>query len=264
MPTITLLTDFGTSDTYVGQMKGVIASIAPDTPVIDLTHEVPPQDVLAGAIELDGAVDAFPEGTIHVGVVDPGVGSHRRPIAMQTDRFTFVGPDNGLFTAVAQRSDRCQAVALTECAYFRSRISATFHGRDVFAPAAAHLATGVALNKLGGPIPCPHRLELPQPTMSGDTLHGRVLLIDHFGNLITNITSRELQSHAVADGDAMRTTVGEARIDGLSQTFSDVAEGEPVAYLGSGGRLEIAIRNGDAARSLSVRRGEPVTIAARP
>jgi S-adenosylmethionine hydrolase len=259
--TITLLTDFGTRDTYVGQMKGVIASIAPQATVVDLTHHVPAQDVVAGAIELDGAMDAFAEGTIHVGVIDPGVGSERQPIALQTERFTFVGPDNGLFTAAMQRSERCQAVALTDPAYHRGRVSATFHGRDIFAPAAAHLAAGVSLHSLGEAVARPRQIDWPRAEVIAGGLAGSVVLIDHFGNLITNITAGDLQNLGDLEAPTqLRLTVGHATIEGLSQTFSDVAEGAPVAYPGSSGRLEIAIRNGDAASTLGVQRGARVTV----
>jgi S-adenosylmethionine hydrolase len=263
-PALTLLTDFGVSDTYVGQMKGVIATIAPNTTVIDLTHDVPAQDVLAGAVELDGALDAFAAGTIHVGVVDPGVGSLRQPIAVRTDRFTFVGPDNGLVTAALDQADTYQAVALTNRAYHRSHVSATFHGRDIFAPAAAHLANGASLEMLGEPIERPQRLDLPQPRADADQLSGEVLLIDRFGNLITNITRDDLRHHGWLDAadrsPSLRVDMGVTTIEDLSQTFSDAAVGGAVAYIGSSGRLEIAVRDGNAARTLGMRRGDAVKL----
>lgn len=253
MPPITLLTDFGTRDTYVGQMKGVIASIAPDTGVIDLTHDVPPQDVTAGAIMLDTAVDAFPDATVHVAVVDPGVGGVRRPIAARSARFTLVGPDNGLFTAVWQRHSPQRIVALTNTACHRPRVSATFHGRDIFAPVAAHLASGTPLDELGESITDPVTLDLPEPRPTTTGLEATVLCVDHFGNLITNITS----DHLPRDGRAA-ITVGPARIAEISRTFADVPEGEPVAYLGSTGRLEIALRNANAAARWNLAPGATV------
>lgn len=255
MPPITLLTDFGTTDTYVGQMKGIIASIASDASIIDLTHHVPPQDVTVGAIMLDSAVDAFPDATVHVAVVDPGVGSDRRPIAARSARFTLVGPDNGLFSAVWQRHPPQHVVALTDRTFHRSQVTATFHGRDIFAPVAAHLATGTTLDALGETIVDPVTLELPEPRRTPAGLEASVLCADHFGNLVTNITAE----HLPGEGD-VAITVGPARIEGIARTFADVPEGEPVAYLGSTGRLEIALRNASAAAQWSVAPGAAVHV----
>lgn len=260
---ITLLTDFDVVDTYIGQMKGVIAGVAPDTTVVDLTHAIPPQDVLAGALELGGAVNAFPSGTIHVAVVDPGVGTQRRPIAVQTDRFTFVGPDNGVFSAVIEQSRQWEAVALTQPAYHRGRTSATFHGRDIFSPVAAHLAKGVELAELGEPVPTPKRLHLPEPAQQEGGLVGEVVLIDGFGNLISNITEGNLRAAGLDAAGPMRIEAGDARLDRLDHTFGDVNEGEPVAYVGSGGRLEVAVRNGSAVRQLNAARGTRIAVFAR-
>ncbi|NBC10647.1 MAG: hypothetical protein GVY24_02800 [Planctomycetes bacterium] len=185
---ITLLTDFGSSDTYVGQMKGVLTSMAPQVTVVDLTHHVPPQDVLAAAIHLDAAVDAFADDTIHVAVVDPGVGSRRRGIALRNERGSFVGPDNGLFTAVLERYPAKAIVSLEDRALFRETVSDTFHGRDIFAPAAAHLANGLHLTEFGPLIDQPVRLDIPQPIENDDgSLAVHPLITDHFGNLITNL-----------------------------------------------------------------------------
>ncbi|MEX2387438.1 MAG: SAM-dependent chlorinase/fluorinase, partial [Phycisphaeraceae bacterium] len=187
-PLLTLLTDFGHTDTYVGQMKGVIAGIAPQATAIDLIHVVPPQQVLVAAVMLEAAVEAFAAQTIHVAVVDPGVGGARRAVAVRTEKGVFVGPDNGLFTAVLERWPAVEAVALTNRQYQRDTVSATFHGRDIFAPAAAHLAAGVPMHDLGDSVDPATlvQLNLPQPTPTdhGMTLH--VLWIDHFGNLITD------------------------------------------------------------------------------
>lgn len=249
---ITLLTDFGTRDTYVGQMKGAIAAIAPQANVIDLTHNVPRQDIALGAVMLDSAVDAFPDASVHVAVVDPGVGGARRAIAAQCQRFTLVGPDNGLFTAVWQRHPPRRIVTLTSSAHHRPRVSPTFHGRDVFAPVAAHLVTSAMLEDLGETITDPIMLELPEPQQTDTGYELRVLCIDHFGNLITNMTERGLPAGRVA------IAVGPARIDGIRQTFADVPEGEPVAYLGSSGRLEIGIRNDSAAARWRLHVGDPI------
>jgi S-adenosylmethionine hydrolase len=264
MAVITFLTDFGTRDTYVGQMKGVAASIAPRATLIDLTHAVPAQDVLAGALEWDGAIDAFEAGTIHVGVIDPGVGSARQPIAIQTDHFTLVCPDNGLATAVMQRSTGWRAVTLTDRTYHRGTISATFHGRDVFTPVAAHLAAGVEFEALGEPVARPQQLDLSRPSPGNGCVAGEAVLIDHFGNVITNMTEADLRAAGLLEAvDRIRVELAGHTIRGLSRTFADVAVGEPVAYIGSGGRLEIAVRNGDAAATLGIARGEAVTAQSR-
>jgi len=253
MPTITLLTDFGVADTYVGQMKGVIRSIAPQVSIVDLSHDVPPQDVLTAAVMLDDAVDAFSSGTIHVAVVDPGVGSRRRTVAIRTPRHTFIGPDNGLFTLVLEREMLKDAVTLTNPRYHREAVCATFHGRDVFAPVAAHVANGVALSELGEPIEdrlC--MLDLPTPDIREDHIAAHVLLIDRFGNLIT-----DLKQHAFEDWlgqaavDEVRLEIGTHQITGISRTFSDVKTGQAIAYFGSSGRLELAVRNSHAASVLN-------------
>jgi len=256
---ITLLTDFGARDTYVGQMKGVIAQLAPNETVIDLTHEVPPQDLVAAAIALDCAVDAFPRNTIHIAVIDPGVGSARRGIAARSEQFTLVGPDNGLFTAVWQRYPPKRIVALTNPQYHGQRVSATFHGRDVFAPAAAHLATGAPLAQLGETVDTPVRLDLPEPQRKDDHIELAVLHVDHFGNLITNMPAAQL-----AEYKQCAITVGQTRIDELHTTFSDVPEGAPVAYLGSSDRLELAIRNGNAAQQWRINAGDTLRFHPQP
>ena len=258
---ITLLTDFGTTDTYVGQMKGVIAGIAPNAHVIDLSHAVPAQDVMNGAIRLESAVDAFPDGSIHVGVVDPGVGSARRAIAAQTERFTFVGPDNGLFTAVWQHHPPKRIMHLNNPAYHRAVVSATFHGRDVFSPCAAHLAAGAPLEDMGEPLDSPVRLNIPEPTATGDALALTVLCVDAFGNLITNMTEATLAayedlSHAVL-------IAGAGRAHGIRRTFADVPEHEAVAYVGSSHRLELAVRNASAAMRFGVHPGDTIWLYPR-
>jgi hypothetical protein len=250
-PTITLLTDFGSHDTYVGQMKGVIAAIAPRTRVIDLTHEIPPGHILAGAIMLDSAVDAFAQGTIHVAVVDPGVGSARAAVAIKTESFIVVGPDNGIFSAVLQRFPAIAAHRLTNPAYHRIPVSATFHGRDLFAPAAAHLARGVAIQELGDRTTLV-KLDLPAPELQAQAIIAHVVWVDHFGNLITDLTVQPFHKWLAGEHDAPRVAIEIAghSIDGIHQTFADVKIGELIAYFGSSGRLEIAVRQGNAASML--------------
>ena len=246
-PLITLTTDFGPTDTYVAQMKGVIAGIAPDARVVDGTHDIPAQDILAGAIALDSLVDAFPEGTVHVAVVDPGVGSQRAAVAVKTERFILVGPDNGLFTLVLNRYPPTAIVSLTNPDYQRDTVSATFHGRDLFAPVAAHLANGLPIKKLGEPATTLVNLNIPQPEITADGLIALTLTADRFGNLITNLTQLFFKgwlTQANADGAAV--TIKGHTIGPVRRTFADVPPGEPVAYFGSSGRLELAIRNGSA------------------
>ncbi len=252
-PIITLTTDFGTADTYVAQMKGVIAGITLSARVIDSTHDIPPQNILAGALALDTLVDAFPDGTIHVAVVDPGVGSQRAAVAIQTERFTLVGPDNGLFTMVLDRYPPTTIVSLTNPAYHRSPgspgspICPTFHGRDIFAPAAAHLADGVPISQLGDPCTTLVNLNLRPPEVSPKEIKARVLTSDRFGNLITNL-SRDVFEAWLSEqsGTKMQVRVKGKKIGTIQQTFADVKTNEPVAYFGSSNRLEIAVREGSA------------------
>jgi hypothetical protein len=272
---ITLTTDFGTADGYVGAMKGVIARLAPEAQVVDITHEIPAQDILAGALALETACPFFPPETIHVAVIDPGVGTSRAAVAIQTPHAFFVGPDNGIFDLVLgagtrRRKQRVSedsslrfsawtAVRLTNASYYRPQVSSTFHGRDIFAPVAAHLARGVMLSELGEPIKDLVSLALPEPEKSRGGLKLHVLRADHFGNLITDLTAQEYKRWNPKNA-AVAIEIGTRRIAGLSSTFADVAPGEPVAYFGSGGRLEIAVRNGDAAKTLSAELAQGIAL----
>lgn len=259
MALITLTTDFGSADPYVGVMKGVILGIAPGARLVDLTHDLPPRHILAAALTLEAAVPHMPDGTIHLAVVDPGVGSTRRAVAVKTDRALFVAPDNGLLSLVLRHDaprGEIHAVELTNSAYHRRPVSATFHGRDIFAPVAAHLAAGAALEELG-PCLAPEalvRLELPQPTRGSDgSLTCHVLHADRFGNLVTSLR-REVFERLMpaASSAAVRLRIADREIIGLSRTFADVPEEELVAYFGSSDRLEIAVRDGSAAESCNI------------
>jgi len=254
---ITLLTDFGVADTYVGQMKGAIASVSAELRWVDLSHSVPAQDIRAGAFLLWTAVEAFPIWTVHLAVVDPGVGSSRRGIAARAKNGQcFVGPDNGL---LAPSVDACggldAAVELTEPGYWGARRSSTFHGRDRFAPVAAHLARGVALEQMGRPVAA---LERPfffsVPRREGKRLHGEVLHVDTYGNLITNLSAALLPAQ-------FEVGVGTLRIQGAPQPhYQSVEPGELLALVGSAGLLEISARDSSAAARLGVGRGSPVTV----
>jgi S-adenosylmethionine hydrolase len=255
MPIITLTTDFGLDDGYVGTMQGVILSIAAGATLVDLSHQVPPQDVRAGAFVLYQAVPFFPRDTIHLVVVDPGVGSQRRALAVHTSQGTFVAPDNGVLSYVLASTNVHEAVSLTNPAYRLPQVSSTFHGRDIFAPAAAHLANGVPLTELGPRAINLVRLAVPEVEFtSGGDLIAHVLHVDHFGNLILDVTAGDLAEEVTFE-------LAGRRIEGLSRTFADVAPGDPVAYIGSTrDHVEIALRNGNAAQEIGVDVGDEVLI----
>jgi len=256
MTIITLLTDYGAADTYVGQLKGAILAISPSVTLVDLTHLVPAQNVRAGAFLLWTGVEAFPPGSIHLAVVDPGVGTARRAIGAKCARGDFfVGPDNGLLPAAINRlGGLTDAVELTQSKYWSPRVYPTFHGRDLFAPVAGHLARGAPLRELGeGIADLQGPLSFPLPNERGDALHGEILHVDSFGTLITNIRGDQL-------ADEFALTVRGRRIVG-SQTavFESVAERMLVGLVGSAGLVEIALRNGSAATELRATAGEPIT-----
>lgn len=273
-PVITLTTDFGLADSYVGTMKGVILSICPESMLVDITHEITPQAVRQAAYVLSTAAPYFPAGCVHLVVVDPGVGSERRPVLVKTEKSIYVAPDNGVLSlALAQDGDclegNCLAVHLAELRYRLRPTSATFHGRDIFAPAAAHLAAGVDPLEMGEEIPlaCLVRLGPIQPALQADgSWAGEILHIDRFGNLVTSFSETRGKGQGTAPDEAsiqraqISVAVGGARIQGLSRTFSDVARGELMAYVGSSGHLEIAERDGVAASKLGVRVGDPIHV----
>jgi S-adenosylmethionine hydrolase len=258
MTIITLTTDFGLTGGYAGILKGVILGIAPDARLVDLSHAIAPQNVREAAYVLAAAAPYFPPATVHLAVVDPGVGSARRGLLIATPAAYYVGPDNGLFTA-ALTQPGTTAYTLDRPAYWRSPVSQTFHGRDIFAPVAAHLAAGMPPSALGSPMTDPVRLEWPRaqrPTPG--TIAGEVAYIDHFGNLITNIPGAWL------DGDpaSWQCQIGHLSVGGLRAAYADVALGDLLAIVSSGGTLEIAVREGSAAGRLALNVGAPVTARA--
>jgi S-adenosylmethionine hydrolase len=275
--TIALLTDFGNQDPYVGMMKGVIASIAPQAKVIDLTHAIPPGNINRGAFELWQSAPFFPPGTVFVAVVDPGVGTIRRQIAIAWPDKICVGPDNGIFTYLLATEQPVATVELTNRAYHLKKVSTTFHGRDIFAPAAAYLAHGLNIEELGPPAIDLIHLPLPHLEMIDDeTVQGRILHADRFGNFITNIGLLKI------DGEDMliepwlpffpptRFKFKDAFVPlpngadlRLGATFGDVAPGEPVAYIGSSGMLEIAVNQGRAADSLPMQVGQELLLVCK-
>jgi len=248
---VTLTSDFGTRDGYVGAMKGVILSIAPDARIVDITHELPRHDVAAAAFALAQAAPYFPAGTIHVAVVDPGVGGGRAAVIIDGGEQLFIGPDNGLFSLVAPAPARVHAI--TAPGFRRDQVAATFHGRDLFAVAAGQLAAGARVEEAGPAVGLTGVLALARhgPTPSGRW--ATVVHVDVFGNLITDAGAEDLPA-------AVRFRVGGILIERLSTTFESVGRGELVAYIGSGNTVEIAVREGDAARVLGVGRGAVVAI----
>ena len=245
MSVITLLTDFGTADYFVGAMKGVILSINPKAVIADITHEIPAQDIAAGAFTVLAAYEAFPAGTIHVAVVDPGVGSARRPIVVSAGEHIFVGPDNGIFTHIYDRQRSFQAFHITASKYFRQPTSTTFQGRDIFAPIAATLSTGVEPSSLGPRISDPIRLSLPEGPA--------IIHIDHFGNLITNITRDALPEGASLLVNGMSITA-------FRSFYGEQSGADPFGIWGSAGFLEIAVNGGSAAEVLDAKRGDGIEI----
>ena len=261
MSVVTLLTDFGGADYFVGAMKGAILSVDPRAVVVDLTHDIPAFDAEAAAYTLLAAFGAFPSGTVHVAVVDPGVGSHRRALAAVCAGHFFVGPDNGLFSFVFERGRAARVIHLTNRRYFRQPVSTTFHGRDVFAPVAGALSAGVALDELGEGISDPVRLAPLAPArLSDGSLEARVIHIDRYGNCVTNVTRSELTDGQIARG--FRAEAGGRVVSNFRRFFTDTNDetGAPFALWGSAGFLELAAFRDSAARLLNLTRGQTIRI----
>jgi len=263
LPTIAIMTDFGIKDGNVGVMKGVIWSICPDAQIADVSHMIGAQGVREAALILARSVPYFPAGTIQLVVVDPGVGTERRPMAARIGSNYFVGPDNGVITlwlerARAERS-MLEFVRLDKPTYWLPQVSHVFHGRDIFAPVAAHLAKGVPLRAVGEPFSDPVEIDLPRPRRVPHGWDGEVIHIDHFGNVASNIRIEDL-ADALHSKDRIEVQVGRTRISGLVNTFGDRPAGETVALFGSTGNLIVCVVNGDAATSLGVRVGDPFCV----
>ncbi|MEK6599903.1 MAG: SAM-dependent chlorinase/fluorinase [Deltaproteobacteria bacterium] len=258
---ITLLTDFGTEDSYVSAMKGVIISINPDTTIIDISHQIPPQDIMAGALILSQAAPFFPKGTIHIAVVDPDVGGKRKPILIETDRYFFVGPDNGIFSIVLQREKIKQKIHLTNKDYFLRHISSTFHGRDIFSPIAAYLSLGIEPAVLGKKIKEIKELEFKKPYAKNGRIIGQIIHIDRFGNLITNIDEGLLKR--VFKNKAFEIKIGGNIIKRLIPSYSYAKKDEIITLIGSSGLLEIAKRDADARQELGAEKGDRVEVRLR-
>jgi len=262
-PIIALLTDFGTRDHYVGALKGAILSVAPDAQVVDVLHEVAPHDIEGGAFALAAAYPAFPRGTVFVAVVDPGVGSSRRGLAIGAGSYRFVGPDNGLLTDVLADHPRARVRAIANRRLWRPEVAATFHARDVFGPVAAHLALGLPLAKVGPPVDDALRLNrVPIRAIGRDEWEGTIVQVDRFGNLISNVAARALHDMLSGSGaDRSDVVVVVAGVVApLVATYSDVPPGEPCALVGGSGRLEFAVNGGSATSIRGAGRGAPLRI----
>lgn len=246
---ITFTTDFGTDSPYVAQMKGAALAIAPDVRLVDITHAVEPQSVAMGALLLSEVACRFPQGTIHVSVIDPGVGTERPILAAQIGEWRFVAPDNGLWTLLLRRFPLGQVVQLDNPEYWNAEIATTFHGRDIMAPVAAHLARGVPLSHLGRPAIVEHSLDWPEATGTAERVEGRIVAADSFGNLLTNIGEDDLAT--MADRKVF-VSVGAHRSIPFVTTYGDAPSGSLVALIGSSGHLEIALVNGSAASTLEL------------
>lgn len=259
-PIITLLTDFGWGDGYIGAMKGVIFGINPDCRIVDLAHHIPSHDVMGAALVLGQTYNFYPSGTIHVVVVDPGVGGKRRPLVLEAADYLFVGPDNGCFTSVLKQEQGVQAYELTEERFRLPRVSHTFHGRDIFAPAAAHLSLGVATSAMGPAVDIKTltTLSIPNPVVDGTILLGEVIRVDSFGNLVSNI-SPEILGEFAGDETCEIEIKGE-KIKGLKSSYEAGGEGEVIALWGSAGFLEIAMNEKNLHREHGWGRGEKVRI----
>ncbi|MGB5985075.1 MAG: SAM-dependent chlorinase/fluorinase [Desulfobacterales bacterium] len=264
MGAITLTTDFGLADPYVGLVKGAILCVHPAVTIVDVTHAIDPQDCAQAARSLAWIYPYFPEGTVHAVIVDPGVGSRRKIIAFRHQGHLFLGPDNGVFTLLLDPISPDPIVAVDNPRYFRHSVSRTFHGRDIFAPVAAHLARGLALDALG-PVLDPDnlvRLALPAPRLrSPGAIEGTIVAVDHFGNLISDIHLELLPPlEAGTGGSGIEIRCAQTRICGVSQSYAAQPPGAPLAIIGSRDTLEISINQGHAAHDLEARAGDPVTV----
>jgi len=264
MSIITLLTDFGTKDAYAGIMKGVILSITPSAVIVDITHHIDPQDILQAAYVIKSSYSYFPQGTVHVIVVDPGVGSDRAIVALDMMGHIFLAPDNGVLTLVMDQGKMDSLVRVENTRYFLTPVSRTFHGRDIFAPVAAHLCGGMDIRNLGPPLDPQHliHLKIDKPFVSEkDRLVGTVVGFDDFGNCISNIDETCLKKiDAHGSGRLLEIKIGNTSIKGVSLSYADAEPNRPLAIMGSFGYLEIALNQGNARRALGIEKGDPITL----
>jgi S-adenosyl-L-methionine hydrolase (adenosine-forming) len=261
-PIITLTTDFGTNDHFIGTVKGVILNIVPEAEIVDISHAVQAFDILDGALTIAQAYSYFPAETIHLVVVDPGVGTDRRVLVVKTEKHTFVAPDNGVLSLVYGREERLHVREVNAEHYYLQPVSKTFHARDIFAPIAAYLGKGVDTEKFGEIITDFVRFNAPKPkSVDGTTLKGVVLKIDRFGNLVTNITPQDAPMLFQLDPLPFKITVGKREITDIKTTYAEGAPGEVFGILGSMGYLEIATNRGAAAQLVGTGKGSEVIVA---
>jgi len=264
MSIITLLTDFGTRTEYVGLMKGVILSINPSAAIVDLTHQIDSQDIEQAAFTIHSSYDYFPEGTVHLVVVDPGVGSERAILALEMQKQFFIAPDNGVLTLLFGEGNITSLIRLTNSSYFLTSVSRTFHGRDIFAPVGAHVAGGVALRKLGPDMDLQDAVclaDLYARISENGEVVGKIVSIDDFGNLITNIDLKNLSEfYRAGQEKKTKVQVGPHVIKGILETYGSVQSKTPVALIGSRGYLEIAVNKGNAAFILKAAKGDSVLV----
>jgi S-adenosylmethionine hydrolase len=260
-PSIVLLTDFGFRDSYVGVMKGVIRRICRGVDIIDLSHNIMPQDVAEAAFVLSASYRYFADDTIFVCVVDPGVGTERNVLYMRAGDQMFLAPDNGLLSVIAEEREPRDVRKVTAGAYFLKEESTTFHGRDIFAPVAAHLADGLEPEKLGSVFRGIHSLQLPRPVRCADgSLRGEIIYIDQFGNLITNIRRGTLERTFSTPSENVQVQVKRRVVQGILKTYAEQEAGELLALVGSSGYLEVAVNRGSAAMTLGCEKGDTVTV----
>ena len=244
---VTITTDFGLKDHYAGAMKGVILGINPGAVITDVTHAIEKFNIIEAAFKLRSFYSYFPEGTVHLVVVDPGVGGPRRPIAIQAHGYYFVGPDNGVFSFLFGLEDECKVIEITNRKYMLETVSSTFHGRDIFAPAAAHLSMGVGIDELGESVTSPETLEIPEPDVRSGEILGVVIYEDSFGNLVTNIPSEMIQVGSIVYVDRMR-------IERIVSSYGGAGKGDLLAIIGSSGLLEISVNQGSASKMMGTNR----------
>jgi S-adenosylmethionine hydrolase len=255
--TVTLTTDFGTRDPYVGALKGVLLTTTPGLQLVDLTHDISAQDILAGAYVLRNAAFEFPPKTVHLAVIDPAVGSTRRPLVVDAGGYRWVGPDNGLFS-FALACPAARAFQITHPELRREPLSNTFHGRDLFAPTAARLAAGFPLEQVGPVVTDALCLATTQVVVAESRIDGAVIHVDHFGNAISCISQEDIAT--LGEAAELRVTAGDVSVEGIARTYADVESGSPAALIGSGGLLEFCVRDGSAAACLGLQRGDTLCV----
>jgi len=256
-----LITDFGTGGEYAGAMKGAILKVNPRCQIVDITHQIPPQNILQASFVLKSIYPFFPPGTVHTVVVDPGVGTERRAVVVEKERHLFVGPDNGVFSGVLQGKGKATSYEIRESRFFLTPVSETFHGRDIFAPVAGLLSLGLEAKRLGPRVEGLVILDWPRPDFVSGKLRAQILWADSFGNLLTNVSREEYRSEL--EGRAVQIKGKGWSIDRIHRTYGQGRRGQPMALFGSGGLLEISVNQGNAQKTLGLKPGDPITIILR-